>query len=111
MLEKALGMLGFRSSGYRVEPPDHRSLMRSALERVETARQMMREARSLEELDLARAALQQAQAEVQHVIRSAKRERGVTVRPIAETERAYQNLWARLKGVEEERSAGRRHQG
>lgn len=78
--------------------------MQSALERVETARQMLREARSLEELDLARAALQQAQAEVQHVIRSAKRERGVALRPIAETERAYQNLRTRLKGIGEERS-------
>jgi len=79
--------------------------MKAALNRVETARQMMREARTLEELDLARSALQQAQAEVQHVIRTAKRERGVALRPIAETETAYLTLWERLKGGRS-RSAG-----
>lgn len=84
--------------------------MKAALSRVETARQMMREARTLEELDLARSALQQAQAEVQHVIRSAKRERGVALRPIAETEQVYRTLWERLKGGRDSRGAATRGQ-
>jgi hypothetical protein len=105
VLQKALELLGFRVPVKECREPDHHSLMQSALQRVEIARQMMREARTLEELDLARSALQQAQAEVQHVIRLAKRDRGIALKPIAETEQAYQRLWDRLKGGYGSRSA------
>nr|PZN73737.1 MAG: hypothetical protein DIU55_02280 [Bacillota bacterium] len=105
MLQRALRLLRFRTPEPAVPVPDHQALMKAALARVETARQMMREARTLEELDLARSALQQAQAEVQHVIRTAKREQGVALRPIAETEEVYRTLWERLKG-RSSRSAG-----
>ena len=98
MLQRALGLLRLRSQEPAAREPDHHALMKAALARVETAHQMLREARTLEELDLARSALQQAQAEVQHVIRTAKRERGVALRPIAETEKVYLTLWERLKG-------------
>lgn len=107
MLQKALRLLGFRAPKNEYREPDHYALMRSALLRVENARQMMREARTLEELDLARSALQQAQAEVQHVIRAAKRERGISLLPIAETEQAYRRLWDRLKGGYSNPPAGR----
>lgn len=108
MLQRALALLRFKAPETPPRAPDHYALMKAALSRVETARQMMREARTLEELDLARSALQQAQAEVQHVIRTAKRERGVALRPIAETEKVYRTLWERLKGG---RSRGAASQG
>ncbi len=98
VLQRALGLLRFRAPEPAVREPDHHALMKAALARVETAHQMLREARTLEELDVARSALQQAQAEVQHVIRTAKRERGVALRPIAETEQVYRALRERLKG-------------
>lgn len=98
VLQKALRILGFRAPKREYREPDHHALMKSALLRVENARLMFREARTLEELDLARSALQQAQAEVQHVIRLAKRERGITLQSVAETEQAYRRLWDRLKG-------------
>ncbi|WP_374711631.1 hypothetical protein [Symbiobacterium terraclitae] len=107
MLEKALRLIGFRARKDEHREPDHHALMRAALQRVENARQMFREARTLEELDLARSALQQAQAEVQHVIRLAKRERGIALMPISETEQAYRRLWDRIKGGYSNAPAGR----
>lgn len=97
VLQKALGFLGFRVSPLTRPLPDYRSLMQSSLDRVDSARQMLREARTLEELDMARSSLQQAQAEVQHLIRAAKRDQGLTLRPIAETEQLYRRLWDRIQ--------------
>lgn len=72
--------------------PDYQRMMRAALDQMNTAERMVREADTLEQLEIARAALQQAQAEVQRVIRMAKRDRGIALRPIAETEALHKQL-------------------
>lgn len=76
--------------------------MHEALERIRVAELQMREATSLEELDVGRSALKAAQAELVQLIRTVKRERGVAVRPVAECEEAHRqildNLSAQARG-------------
>ncbi|HEY8346741.1 MAG TPA: hypothetical protein VIL07_05610 [Symbiobacteriaceae bacterium] len=76
----------------REKRPSEQDLMQQTLQRIRTAELQMQQATSLEELDIARTALQSAQAELQQLIRAAKRERGITLRPIAETEELHRNL-------------------
>lgn len=71
--------------------------MRVAVEKVHTAQLQVRQATSIEELDLGRSALQQAYAEIQHLVRSAKRECGIPLRDVSETESMYQQLMVTLK--------------
>lgn len=76
--------------------------MQQALGRVRMAEVQISEASSLEELDLGRTALQQAYAEVQHVVRAAKRDLGIPLRTIDECTSMHQRLIHHLfKGTAE----------
>lgn len=81
-----------RRNGKHEGQPDYQAMMRAALEQMKTAERMVKEADTLEQLEIARAALQQAQAEVQRVIRMAKRDQGIALRPIAENEALHKQL-------------------
>lgn len=72
--------------------PSDQELMQDVLRRIRTAEVQIQEATSLEELDIARTTLQSAQAELQQLVRKVKRDRGITLRPIAETEELHRNL-------------------
>lgn len=109
-LHKALGLIGIRPRADRGRP-EYQKLMREALERIHAAEQMMREAHSLEQLDLARSAYQSAQAEVQQVIRTAKRERGIALRPIAETEELHRKMRELMNSHPEPPRGSRRRGG
>lgn len=93
VLRKAFEVLGFKQP----EPegpkkPDYPQLMRGALERIRMAELQIQEAVTLEDLDVGRSELLAAQAEVQQLVRGAKRERGIAVRPIAQNEEEYHKL-------------------
>ncbi|MFZ5815151.1 MAG: hypothetical protein ACOY93_07585 [Bacillota bacterium] len=107
-LQKALAMIGIRPWPGDRNRPNYPQLMREALDRVTSAERMLREASSLEQLDLARSAYQSAQAEVQQVIRAAKRERGIALRPIAETEELYRKMRDFMKESPPDRGARKR---
>jgi hypothetical protein len=66
--------------------------MDEALERLRLAERLIQEAGTLEDLDIGRTILQSAQAEVSQLIRLAKQERGIAVRPIEEIEERYNQL-------------------
>lgn len=70
----------------------YRELMQAALERVRLAELQIAQATELDELDMGRTALQQAYAEVQHLIRAAKREQGIPVRGVGESEEIHQQV-------------------
>ena len=70
--------------------------MLTAVGKVRTAELQVGQATTLDELDLGRCALQQAHAEIQHLIRSAKRELGIPVRDIGESEAMYLRLMRKL---------------
>lgn len=72
--------------------------MQKALDKIRLAELQMAQAGSLEELDLARSAMQQGYAEVQHLIRSAKRERGLALRSVSECEALHRQLLDALAG-------------
>lgn len=110
-LHKALGFIGIRTGESPQTRPNYQGLMKEALDRVATAERMLREAGSLEQLDLARSAHQSAQAEVQQVIRSAKRERGIALRPIAETEELHRKLRDSMNTHKPEPRGSRRRGG
>ncbi|MFZ5822911.1 MAG: hypothetical protein ACOY94_01000 [Bacillota bacterium] len=110
-LHKALGLIGIRAGEKGNGRPNYQQLMREALDRVATAERMLREAGSLEQLDLARSAHQSAQAEVQQVIRAAKRERGIALRPIAETEELHRKLRDLMHGQKSQERPSRRRGG
>lgn len=90
VISRSLGLFRTRFRGER--GPSDQELMQDALRRVRTAELQLQEATSLEELDIARAALQSCHAELQQLIRTVKRDRGITLRPIAETEEMHRNL-------------------
>ena len=92
VIQRALARLGFGPAETKEYRPDYQYLMQSALSRVRTAELCIQEARSLEELDTARAAMAAAWAEVQQLVRTAKRDRGIAVKPISETEEMHRNL-------------------
>ncbi|HEY3364439.1 MAG TPA: hypothetical protein VGK74_05250 [Symbiobacteriaceae bacterium] len=92
VIQRALSRLGFGPVEQKEYRPDYQHLMQSALLRVRTAELCIQEARSLEELDTARASMAAAWAEVQQLVRMAKRDRGIAVKPISETEEMHRNL-------------------
>jgi hypothetical protein len=92
VLRRAIGMLGFGYAPDNAKQLDYQALMREALRRIHLGELQLREATSLEELDIGRSVVLSARAEIQQLIRTAKRERGIAVRPIAETEQTYQNM-------------------
>jgi len=95
VLRKALSALGFAGSTGSETPldkPDYQFMMREALRRIRMAELQIQEATSLEELDLGRSALLSGWAEVQQLVRAAKRERGISVRPIAEIEQRHRDM-------------------
>lgn len=63
-----------------------------ALERLRLSERLMREAGTLEDLDIGRTIFQSAQAEVSQLIRLAKQERGIALRPISEVEERFNQL-------------------
>lgn len=89
-MERALGAIRLRGDA-EAHPP-YEEMMDDALRRVRLAELQIREARSVEELDIGRSTLQAAWAEVQSIIRTAKRDRGLTVRTIEETESMFQKM-------------------
>jgi hypothetical protein len=95
ILRRTLGVLGFRVTSQE-EPKEHTSdyaiLMRDALKRVRLAELQIQEATTLEELDVGRSEMLAGWAEVQQLVRQAKRERGIAVRPISETEELHRQL-------------------
>lgn len=94
LVKRALKILGF-DAAQEDDPkarPDYFEYMRGALNRIRMAELQIHEATTLEDLDIGRSALLAAQAEVQQLVRSAKRERGITVRPISETEELHRNM-------------------
>lgn len=96
-----LERLGVRRS--RVDREDHQTQVQEAIGRLRLAELELQQATSLEALDLARARIVAAQYELQQLIRAAKRERGITLRPIAEVEANYlrmlQLLFRRSEGT------------
>ena len=113
VLRRALGALGFASQPE--EPPRndrYQELMRQALTRIRMAELQIQEATSLEELDIGRSAMQAGWAEVQQLVRTAKRDRGLPVRPIAETEELHRNMRDYLNHrIEGDRNPARRRTG
>jgi hypothetical protein len=71
----------------------------------------LREATTLEELDIGRSVLLSARAELQQLIRTAKRERGIALRPIAETEQTYQNMLKQMGYRVDDQQPKRRRAG
>ncbi|MGE5674772.1 MAG: hypothetical protein ACM3XM_13025 [Mycobacterium leprae] len=98
-VRRCLAQLGFgpqlRQSDQQT---DYKRLMQEALDRIRTAELSMQEATSLEELDIARSMLLGGMAEVQQVVRQAKRDRGIALRPIAQVEEFHRNLRDFLNG-------------
>lgn len=73
----------------------------TALERYRWAEAQVREAATPEELELAHQAWLAAQADLQWLIRLAKRDRGDDLRPVSETHRVYQALLHQLRSEAE----------
>lgn len=63
-----------------------------ALERLRLAERLIQEAGTLEDLDIGRTSFQSAKAEVSQLIRLAKKERGIALRPISEVEERFDQL-------------------
>lgn len=92
------------------DTPDYTQMMNSALERMRLAEIQICEAGSLEELDCGRANLQSAQAEMVQLIRTAKKQRGMSLRPISECEEMHRRLVEHMTGqgtTSKRRSANR----
>lgn len=92
LLRNAMSLLGLGGRQENEGRTEHQRLMQSALNRIHMAELQLREATSLEELDIARSAILSGHAEVQQLIRTVKRDRGITVRSIAETEELFRNM-------------------
>jgi|GEM_PF-6576880 len=107
VLKKALRLVGIRDRSGQGRP-DYAALMREAVDRVRTAELLIQESATLEQLDVARSALLSAQAEVQQVIRAAKRERGIALRSIAETEEIHRRMQSFMNNLPPERPARRK---
>jgi hypothetical protein len=70
-----------------------------ALERLRLAERLMQEAATLEDLDIGRTIFQSAQAEVSQLIRLAKKECGIALRPVGEVEERFRELRKRMSGT------------
>lgn len=66
--------------------------MDEALERLRLSERLIQEASTLEDLDIGRTIFRSAQAEVSQLIRLAKKERGIPLRPISEIEERYDQM-------------------
>jgi polyribonucleotide nucleotidyltransferase len=111
VLRRALGALGIKPTQEENNSKldYYQEMMRQALSRIRMAELQIQEATSLEELDIGRSAMQAGWAEVQQLVRTAKRDRGLTVRPIAETEELHRNMRDYLNHrIEGDRSPARR---
>lgn len=93
VLARALGFIGFRPV-YRPAQirPNYELLMEDALRRVRVSELQIKEATTIEDLDIGRSSLLAAWAEVQQLVRTVKRERGISVRPVSETEEMHRKL-------------------
>jgi hypothetical protein len=95
ILRRTLGALGFKVTPQeepKEQEADYQTMMRAALSRVRLAELQIQEATTLEELDVGRSEMMAGWAEVQQLVRQAKRERGIAVRPISETEELHRQL-------------------
>lgn len=93
MILRALDLLGLGGNKGSLElSPNYRLLMEDALRRVRLAELQIREATTVEDLDIGRSGLIAAWAEVQQLVRTAKRERGIPLRPVAETEELHRRM-------------------
>lgn len=108
VIQRALALIGLGTSEAERRRSEFPRMMREALHRLEMAQHMLREAHSLEQLDLARSSFMQAQAEVQQVIRLAKRERGIALRPVSETEEMYRRMRDHMNPALTDRAQRRR---
>lgn len=93
LLSRALDLIGWKGAPESVElHPNYNALMQSALHRVRLAELQIKEATTIEDLDVGRSGLHAAWAEVQQLIRTAKRDRGIPVRSVAETEEMHRRM-------------------
>lgn len=93
LLNRALGLLGMQAA--QSSPalvPDYRTLMNDALRRVRLAELQIKEATTIEDLDIGRSGLNAAWAEVQLLVRLAKRDQGIEMRSVAESEEIHRRL-------------------
>jgi hypothetical protein len=110
---RALDLLGFQEIHHEGQQlHTYQQMMKAALNRIHMAELQLKEATSLEELDIARSMLLSGHAEVQQLVRTAKRDRGIALRPIAETEEIHRTLKETMfPRSSTERSSGRRKTG
>lgn len=92
-------LLGFKAA--IAGPSESEERWQVALERYRWADAQVREASSPEELELAHQAWLTAQADLQWLVRLAKRDHGLALRPVSETHRIYQALIHHLRKAEE----------
>lgn len=93
VFSRALELIGFRAPLGSVElHASYQLLMEDALRRVRLAELQIREATTVEDLDIGRSSLLAAWAEVQQLVRTAKRDRGIALRPVSETEEMHRKL-------------------
>lgn len=108
-LRGLLRLLGFRIPEETQAEREAAERWMGTLERYRTTLAQVREASSPDELAVAHAACQAAQADLEWQIRLAKQDRGLPVRTVAENQRAYEELLHRLRGAPEPpRGRGRR---
>lgn len=107
VLYRALNFLGIRAGKGDSGLPDYQESMRQALDRMAAAQRMIQEAVTLEQLDLARSDIAAAQAQLQQVIRQAKRDRGIALRPISETEEIHRRIRESINTPEPARASKR----
>jgi hypothetical protein len=79
---------------------------RALLNRFQAAHALVREAHTADELAVAHCALLSASADLQFHLRLAKRERGLSLRPLAENDRLYGEMVQRLRGEPAEAAGG-----
>lgn len=97
---RAIGRLfGFKDP--EPVPSEAERRWRAALERYRWAEVQLREAATPEELELAHQAWLAAQADLQWLVRLAKRDQGQALRPVSETHRVYQALLHQLRSDDE----------
>ncbi|MFZ5825405.1 MAG: hypothetical protein ACOY94_13980 [Bacillota bacterium] len=107
---RAIGRLfGFKDP--EPVPTEAERRWRGALERYRWAEAQVREAATPEELELAHQAWLAAQADLQWLIRLAKRDQGQTLRPVSETHRVYQALLHQLRSDGAASDGGRSSKG
>ncbi|HWI66043.1 MAG TPA: hypothetical protein VNT75_29795 [Symbiobacteriaceae bacterium] len=113
VFRRALGALGMGKPAPETpgDRNNYQQMMRETLVRIRLAELQIQEATSLEELDLGRSALLAGWAEVQQLIRTAKREKGITLRPISETEELHRNMRDFLNHRQDPNAAARKRTG